>query len=119
VPVLVVEDALDRVKRFKGWLPAARIVASASRAIAAIRKDVPEIIFLDRDLIASFGEEVAEFLTAQKFAGQVYITSANPFGVELISKILREGAVNFQIAPFAMLGVVRVPRETVEAEENG
>jgi hypothetical protein len=92
-------------------------VASAGKAIEAIRRDLLEIVFLDRDLIASFGEEVGEFLVAQKFAGQVYITSANPFGVQLISKILRDGSVSFQVSPFAMLGVVRVPRETMEKND--
>jgi hypothetical protein len=55
----------------------------------------------------SFGEDVAEFLVAEKFAGQVYVTSANPFGVEMISRILSDGGIKFEAIPFQMIGVVR------------
>src|SRR5258708_1631486 len=113
--VLIVEDSLARIKQFKRWLPLARIVASANRAIEAIRRDCPEIIFLDRDIVNSLGEEVAEFLAAQKFAGRVYVTSANPFGVEVISKILTDAGIKFEVIPFQMLGIVRVTKnQTVE-----
>ena len=109
VSVLVVEDSLDRIKRFKSWLPNARLAASASQAIEEIQRDCPEIIFLDRDLIHSFGETVAEFLAKEKFSGCVYITSANPFGVEVISRILTNAGIRFEAIPFAMLGVLTVP----------
>ena len=110
--VLVVEDSLERVTRFKSWLPQARIVASASRAIEATRKNSPEIIFLDRDLVGpSFGEDVAAFLVASDFAGKVYVTSANPFGVELISKALADAGINYETIPFVMLAVVRIPAQ--------
>jgi hypothetical protein len=101
---------LARIKTsLKKWLPNARIVASV-RAIEAIRRNQPEIIFLHRDLVGpSFGEDVAEFLAAEKFAGQVYVTSANPFGVEVISKILADAQIKFEITPFQMIGVVRMP----------
>jgi hypothetical protein len=88
----------------------ARVVASASRAIDAIRKTHPEIIFLDRDLVGpSFGEDVAEFLADGNFAGRVYVTSANPFGVEVISKILGDAGITLEAVPFQMMGVVCVP----------
>jgi DNA-binding NtrC family response regulator len=113
--VLIVEDSLDRVKQFKKWLPSSRIVASASRAIEAIRKDVPQIIFLDRDLIGSFGEEVAKYLTKIDYQGLVICHSGNPTGAEFVKHAFPET----QIIPFAMLAVVRIPREAVKAKENG
>lgn len=89
--VLLVEDSLHRILSFKTSFPNARLAASASKATAELKKNVPDFVFLDRDLAGpSFGEEVAEFLVAQKFAGRVIVTSANPFGVEVISKLLTE-----------------------------
>jgi hypothetical protein len=41
--------------------------------------------------------------------GRVIVTSANPFGVEVISKILADAGINFEAIPFAMLGVLRIP----------
>jgi CheY-like chemotaxis protein len=75
--VLVVEDSLDRIKRFRSWLPNARLAATAPKAIAKIQEDCPEIVFLDRDLVQSFGEDEAEFLSKERFAGRVFVTSAN------------------------------------------
>lgn len=107
--VLLIEDSLDRILRFKTSLPNARLAASASTAIAELKKKLPEFVFLDRDLAGpSFGEEVAEFLAAQKFAGRVIVTSANLFGVEVISKILTEAGIEFEAIPFSMFGVVRI-----------
>jgi len=57
----------------------------------------------------SFGEDVAQFLAEGKFAGQVYVTSANPFGVEVISKILGDAGIKFEAIPFQMIGVILVP----------
>lgn len=117
--VLIVEDSLARLQQFKRWLPQARIVSSADRAVEAIRKNPPTILFLDRDLIGpSYGEKVADFIAAEKFAGQVYVTSANPFGIQAISKIL-DGKVKFEAIPFSMLGIVRVPKAVENSAKNG
>jgi hypothetical protein len=83
--------------------------ATANKAISEIQKDDPEIIFLDRDLVHSFGEEVAEFLAKEQFIGRVFITSANPFGVQVISKILGDAKIEFEAVPFSMLGIWRTP----------
>ena len=98
--MLVVEDSLTRIKAFKGWLPSARLAATANKAISEIQKDSPEIIFLDRDLVYSFGEDVAHFLAKERFAGRVFVTSANPFGVQVISKILADAKITFEAIPF-------------------
>jgi hypothetical protein len=68
------------------------------------------MVFLDYDLIPpSCGAEVAQFLADERFAGRVIVTSANPFGVQVISKILTDAAINFEAIPFSVLGVVCFP----------
>jgi hypothetical protein len=65
---------------------------------------------LDRDLVGpSFGEDVAEFLAAERFVGHVIIYSANPFGAEMILRVLSEARIKAEIVPFTMLGLIRVP----------
>jgi len=106
--VLVVEDLLHRQLRFLQQLgPAVKIVSRAEDAIEALRQPF-DWIFLDYDL--GFGrntEEVARYLVNAQFAGSVVIHSANPFGVDVLEKILRDGGINVEVAPFDMLGVLR------------
>jgi hypothetical protein len=32
-----------------------------------------------------------------------------PFGVEVISKLLGDAGINFEVTPFQMVGMIRVP----------
>jgi len=108
--VLIVEDSLQRILTFRKWLRRARLSPTADHAIAAIRQRMPTTVFLDRDLSGpSFGEEIATFLTAEKFSGRVIITSTNPFGVQVISEILSHAGIQFEAVPFSILGIVRAP----------
>jgi len=103
--------------RFREWLgyanPNVKIVSTASAAIATLRpgERAYDYIFLDRDLLHSFGESVAEHLAKFGFDGQVYVTSANPFGAELIEKILKDASIQVERIPFAMLGIFCAPKE--------
>jgi DNA-binding NarL/FixJ family response regulator len=111
VHFLIVEDQLYRQIRFREWLgyanPNVKIVSTASAAIATLQPDerAYDYIFLDRDLPQSFGESVAEHLAKVGFDGQVYVTSSNPFGAELIAKILKDASIQVERTPFAMLGI--------------
>ena len=107
--VLIVEDSLERIRAYKRWLPRARLSASARDAIAEIEKKTPDTIFLDRDFVLSYGEDVAKYLAATKFKGKVYVTSANPFGAQLIVKILVDGGIDCEVTPFSILGIIHTP----------
>ena len=115
--VLVVEDQMHRQIKFREWLGYSnanvKIVSTASAAIARFQhgERLVPVHFLDRDLLQSFGESVAEHLAKVGFDGQVYVTSANPFGAELIEKILKDGSIRVERIPFSMLGIFRAPKE--------
>lgn len=114
--VLVVEDQMHRQIKFREWLGYSnanvKIVSTASAAIEEFQQEgLFQFLFLDRDLFQSFGESVAEHLTKVGFDGQVYVTSANPFGAELIEKILKDGGIRVERIPFSMLGIFRAPKE--------
>jgi hypothetical protein len=87
-------------------------VNTAAMAIHEIQQQQFDIIFLDRDLgptTAGFGEDVAKFLagTEPKFAGKVYVHSSNHVAAEYMRKILTDAAINVEVAPFDILGVLR------------
>ena len=116
--VLIVEDSLPRVMQFKRWLPDARLVATASAAIAVIQREHFDIVCLDRDLIGpSYGENVASELVSRGFSGRVICHSENDFGSRLIEKILQDGNVRVECVPFSLLGLIRIPRVTAESKE--
>ena len=52
--------------------------------------------------------KTANFLTVVNSL-VIYITSSNPFGVEVILKMLGDAGLNFDMTPFQMLGISRFP----------
>ena len=108
--VLVVEDLLHRQLQFLRWLgPSAKITNSVPDAIAALRSETFQWLFLDRDgLSGGYGEDVAVELVRLKFTGRVVVHSANSFGAALIETTLRDGGISdVEVAPFDVLGVLR------------
>jgi hypothetical protein len=99
------------------WFSPARVTASASRAIQAIRKNSSGH-FPRSGSGRSFGEDVAEFLAAAKFAGQVIIHSANPFGAEIMLNELYAARIKAEIVPFTLLGIVRAQNDTNSSNEQ-
>jgi Cyclic-phosphate processing Receiver domain len=105
---LVVEDALPRILRFRERLRSATFVSTADAAIKALTNDNYDFVFLDRDLSGrSLGEDVANHLASVKFNGLVVCHSGNPFGSQLIEKVLKDAGVIVECVPFEMLGIVR------------
>jgi hypothetical protein len=109
---LVVEDLLHRQLRFRNWLgSSAVIVARADAAIQELQRQPFDMVFLDRDLglNAGYGEDVAKFLAEMKprFAGRVYIHSANHVAAEYMRKILADAGINVEATPFDLLGIIR------------
>jgi hypothetical protein len=106
--VLVVEDSLPRILKFKKHLPNARLAATSPAAITMIQREDYDLICLDRDLsLNTYGEDVAHVLVARGFAGRVICHSENDFGARLIEKILMDGNVRCERVPFSLLGLVR------------
>lgn len=109
---LVLEDLLPRQLRFRAWCgSSAKIVNTAPKAIQELQQQHFDVVFLDRDLglNAGFGEEVAKFLAGMQppFNGRVYIHSVNHTAAEYMAKILADAAINVELAPFDLLGVLR------------
>ena len=102
--VLVVEDALPRQLAFRNWLgSSAKIVNRVDAAIMELRHRQFDWIFLDRDLgFGRFGEDVARHLVEIKFRGSVVAHTTNPFGADLIKKLLTDGGVKVECVPFGM-----------------
>ena len=107
--VLVLEDLLPRILKFRQWLgSSARIVKTVPKAIHELQLLTFDVVMLDRDLAspaAGYGEDLAVHLSKISFPGRVICHSTNPFGVELIKKAL--GGITPEIAPFDLLGILR------------
>jgi hypothetical protein len=117
--VLVVEHSLYRQLAFRNWIGAAvKIVSRADTAIREIERRHFDWIFLDRDLLNGFGEDVATYLAEIKFTGRVIVHSGNPFGARLIEKLLADAGVVYQIVPFGMFGIVRSHKTKTNTEES-
>lgn len=96
VPTLILEDNIERrhwfLSRYR--LPHAFLAATPDESIQIIRQFEPTILFLDYDLALGMSSEpVARFLKASNYAGQVYIHSQNPFGREVLKRILPSATV--------------------------
>jgi hypothetical protein len=105
--VLVLEDLLPRILKFREWLgSSAKIVNTAAKAIHELQQQ-HDFVFLDRDLGigAGHGEDVAAYLAEVKFPGRVIVHSTNPFGADLIKATLERGGIIAEIAPFDILGI--------------
>jgi hypothetical protein len=114
--VLVVEDSLYRQLAFRNWIGAVvKIVSRADMAIREIERRHFDWIFLDRDLQGGFGEDVATYLAEIKFAGRVIVHSCNPFGAQLIEKLLSDAGVVHEVVPFGMFGIFRSHKTNTEA----
>jgi hypothetical protein len=94
-PALIVEDDIGRrywfLSRYR--LPHAFLAATSDQAIRLIRELEPTV-FLDYDLAPGItSESVARFLAATNYRGQVFIHSENPFGREVLKRILPAATV--------------------------
>jgi CheY-like chemotaxis protein len=113
-PVLVLEDAPERIAWFKERVPQAVYCTTADEAIRALSSQEFRVVFLDHDLhwmhaadnaiVKGTGKEVARHLRGMKFQGIVVIHSKNEDGVGVMQKILprakrvRFGEFEIQIA---------------------
>ena len=69
-------SSLYRQLTFRNWIGAAvKIVSRADTAIQEIKLRRFDWIFLDRDLVDGFGEDVAAYLSEIQFAGRVIVHS--------------------------------------------
>jgi len=101
---LILEDSIGRrhwfLSRYR--LPHAFLAATPDQAIRLIRELEPTV-FLDYDLaLGVTSEPVAHFLAACEYPGRVFIHSENPFGREVLKRILPAAAV----VPFGTFEVV-------------
>lgn len=70
---------------------------SSERAIDLVQRFDPDVIFIDYDLTdGKTSEEFAHFLALRNRGEKIIVHSANPFGREVLSRILPAA----QIAPF-------------------
>ena len=110
---LVLEDLLPRQLRFRAWLgSSAKIVNRSADAISELHSHHFDVVFLDRDLGigAGFGEDVCAELVRIKFTGRAILHTTNPFAGVLMVRMLSDGDVQYEIAPFDVLGVLREAR---------
>lgn len=106
--VLIVDDSIKRRNWFLSSyrIPQAHVAHTSEGAIETIRRFGPDFTFLDFDLCpatATDSRPVAEYLRDANYAGKVFITSANPFGVECIRRILPQA----QVARFGEFEILR------------
>lgn len=104
--ILVVEDDLRRRNFYlsKHRLPDAYVCHDPAEAIALIERVKPSWVFLDHDLAPGVDSTpIAEHLAARNFAGEIVITSQNPFGIERLKMILPRAVA----APFGSFEILR------------
>lgn len=108
---LVIEDSWHRQYTFLTRLGSrhTKIVNRSEAAIEALQRESFDWIFIDYDLaLGRTTEEVARYLVNVQFSGSVVIHSTNPFGANVLEKILCDGGIsNVEVAPFDVLGVLR------------
>jgi hypothetical protein len=104
--VLVVEDSLQRRNWFlsRYRIPHAYLADTARQAKECFDQIAPDVVFLDWDLHCFTSEDFARRLAAMNFSGQVIVHSTNPFGMEVLKKILPAAAVR----PFGLFDILRV-----------
>jgi hypothetical protein len=104
--IVCVDDDLARPHYYLSHhrMPEAYLAHDPSDAVALIREVKPTWVFLDYDLRAGVDSEpVAQHLAFTGFAGEVIITSQNPFGQAVLGKLLPRAVV----APFGEFEIVR------------
>ncbi|MGB2889928.1 MAG: response regulator [Candidatus Acidiferrales bacterium] len=102
--VLIVEDSLERAKYFLRMGVRGRFAGTADRAIALLKTQRFDTIFLDFDLHGEgTGERVAKFLVEQRFAGHVVIHSQNALGAQRMSLLLATTPAKVQVVPIGSM----------------
>lgn len=110
-PVLVVEDAEDRLSWFRQRLPKAIFAKCAKEAFHALGQHEFKFIFLDHDLhwmhadnsiFKGTGKEIARFLADKGFQGIVIIHSRHVEGASVMKKYLPMA----RLAPFGSFDIV-------------
>ena len=110
--VLVLEDTEERIVWFRHYLPDATYCKTADKAIAALKEESFNAIFLDHDLhwmhvdnsiFKGTGKEVARFLAESKYPGIIVIHSRNEEGAASMKKFLPHA----RLAPFGEFEIVR------------
>jgi hypothetical protein len=105
--ILCVEDDISRRNFYisRHRMPEAYLAHDPGEAVELIRDLKPSWIFLDYDLKPGVDSmPVAEYLLRTGFAGEVVITSVNPFGQAVLGKLLPRAVV----APFGTFDIVRI-----------
>jgi hypothetical protein len=109
-PVLVLDDSIGRRNWFlsKHRVPRSFVAATNESAIRIVNSFKPEFIFLDFDLgLGVSSEPFAKHLREISFTGDIVIHSDNPFGREVLSRILPAA----KILPFGSFEIVQSPFE--------
>jgi hypothetical protein len=112
--VLIVENDIGRRSWFLSAyrIPQAFVCDDCDSAIRIIRQFEPSTVFLDWDL--AFGvssEPVARFLAEMNYSGQVFVHSENPFGVDVLKRIIPAA----KTAMFGQFEILRTEKETGSA----
>lgn len=107
--VLVVDDDIARRHFFLSThrLPQAYIAGEPDQAIQILKQGSIDFVFLDYDLASNLSSEpVARYLaeTKSETETQVFIDSTNPFGIEVLKRILP----NATVVPFGSFEIRRV-----------
>lgn len=107
--VLFVDDSIGRrhwiLSRYR--LPHAFLADNANDAIQILKQGTIDIVFLDYDLAPGLGlssESVAQYLAETKSAAQIFLHSENPFGIEVLKRILP----NATVMPFGTFEILRI-----------
>ncbi len=95
--VLVVEDSIARRHFFLSChrIPQAFLADNPDRAIDLVSNFGPfDFVLLDWDLsLGVTSEPVARFLAEMKYSGQIFVHTENPFGQQVLGRILPAAAV--------------------------
>ena len=104
--IVCVEDDLWRRNFYlsRRPMPDAYLAHEPADAIELIDRIKASWVFLDHDLAPGVDSTpIAEHLAATTFAGEIAITSENPFGIERLELILPRA----DVAPFGSFEIMR------------
>jgi hypothetical protein len=87
--VLFVDDSIWRCLWVRDNVPGVKFVRRADRAIECLKQRTFDFVFLDYDLgLGMTSEGVAQYLAETKYGGTIVIHSTNPFGAQVLARIL-------------------------------
>lgn len=98
--ILFLDDSLHRLLWVRENVSGVKFVRRTDEAIAELERAAFDFVFLDYDLgLGQTSEDVARYLQQTGYSGTVVIHSTNPFGQQVLSRILPQAIVE----PFGTL----------------